>query len=366
MIFFVAPAHETWEIEEYLLQYGAHLRNRVAILKYDEIMRGKALPIGTYVFLSTDCLLPCEKEIAARFCRVLSSVRPAIKLLNDPGRVLCRYELLKRSFALERNRFRVFRAREFRLCQKFPVFVRTEQEHIGSLTGLLYTRQELVRALAMAQIRGYRLCDLIIVEYCDTADSSGVFRLYCASIVGDKIIPQAVVHNRNWVTKWAGRLIDEDKAREQLQYVQSNPHAAWLRDTFRLANINYGRIDYGLADGVPQVWEINTNPLIVRRPGAARAHSERQENLLAPMRNRFLQQFAAALEEIDSPADPNLIRLDISQSERRDLRAEERSRWRLMITTATRAISQPRLVAAWFLRRFRARKKRILEGDVRV
>ena len=78
----------------------------------------------------------------------------------------------------------------------------------------------------------------MIVEYCDTADASGILRLYCATIVGDEIIPQVIVHNLNWITKWDGRLVDEEKAREQQNYVQGNPHAAWLKETFELARVN--------------------------------------------------------------------------------------------------------------------------------
>jgi hypothetical protein len=162
----------------------------------------------------------------------------------------------------------------------------------------------MAQGLTKLLLLGYRLRDLLIVEYCETADSSGVFREYCAAIVGDRIMPQALVHNHNWVTKWKGRLVDADKAREQREYVDSNPHAEWLRETFELAKIRYGRIDYGLKDGVPQVWEINTNPTIVRRAAAPNSVPEEQRNLLAPVRERFLGQCRAALEAIDSEVDP--------------------------------------------------------------
>ena len=69
-------------------------------------------------------------------------------------------------------------------------------------------RRQLTRALLRALASGHRLRDLLVVEYCDTADSAGVFRQYCAAIVGDRILPQVLVHNHNWVTKWDGRLVD--------------------------------------------------------------------------------------------------------------------------------------------------------------
>ena len=46
--------------------------------------------------------------------------------------------------------------------------------------------------------------------------------------------------------------------------MQTNPHEAELRAIFKLARIDYGRIDYGIKDGQIQVWEINTNPMLLK------------------------------------------------------------------------------------------------------
>jgi hypothetical protein len=347
-------------MEDYLQQYGSNLLNRITLITYDDIASGKTLPVGTYLFSAIDRLFPCEKEIAARFCRKLLSASSHVTLLNDPGRVVCRYQMLKECFTRKRNSFRVFRAHEFHCCQRFPVFIRPEGEHSGSLTRLLYTQKELIRELARALLQGFRLRDLIILEYCNTADAAGVFRLYCATIVGDEIIPQVIVHNRNWITKWEGRLVDEEKAREQQDYVESNPHAAWLKTTFELAQVNYGRMDYGLVDGVPQVWEINTNPMIVRPAGTVTALTQGQESLLAPVRNSFLERFGAALEKIDRTTDPHrAICVDVSERERREVEAERRLKRR--VRARKTALSQMRPVVTGLRRRLSAYKARILK-----
>lgn len=330
MIFFVAPAQETWCVEAYLDQYGDKLLGRATVLTFDSIAIQQGLSLGTYIFLAIDQLSPTEREIAGLCWRELLRASSGITLVNHPSEVLCRYDLLKACF--ERgNTFQIWRASKFYRCQKFPVFIRSEHEHTGSLTGLLYTQRELTLALAKTLGHGYRLRDLIIVEYRETVDSSGLFRGYCASIVGGRIIPQALVHNYNWVTKWAGRLIDAEKAREEREYVESNPHADWLRKTFELAKIRYGRIDYGLSDGLPQVWEINTNPMIVRPAGWPPGTMTAEEaNLRAPMRDRFLREFCAALEAIDSTVDSNrTIRVSVSRRQQRKLEAEKRLRLRL-------------------------------------
>jgi hypothetical protein len=339
-------------MEEYLQEYGGPLSDRVRILTYDDIVVQRELSLGTYIFAAIDRLSLTEREIAAQCWRELSRASPAIRLVNHPTEVLCRYELLVRCLELKRNTFRVRRASEFYRRHHFPVFIRAEGEHGGSLTRVLNNRRQLALALAKTLLWGYRLRDLLIVEYCDTVDSSGIFREYCAAIVGDRIIPQALVHNRNWITKWEGRLVDADKAREQREYVEANPHAEWLRETFELAKIGYGRIDYGLKGGVPQVWEINTNPTIVRRAGVPSTMPQEQQNLLAPVREGFLRQLQVALAGIDSETDPHRrVRIDVSRRQLGRLEAEKRLR--LRIRAHKTVISRAAYAPLWLLRRLR-------------
>src|SRR5262245_50077193 len=184
MIFFVAPADDAWEMQEYLDQYGASLRRRLRIVTYEDIAAGAALGLGTYVFSALDQLCPTEREIAARCWEALARASPGARLINHPTRALLRYELLAACAALGRNGYRAHRATALPVRLAFPVFVRPEREHTGSLSGLLRDRRQLARAIAKALAWGYRLRDLLVVEYCDTADAAGVFRLYCAAIVG--------------------------------------------------------------------------------------------------------------------------------------------------------------------------------------
>jgi hypothetical protein len=352
VIFFVAPADETWEMEEYLQQYGGTLCSRLRILTYDDIVIQREVPLGSYIFAAIDQLSPTERAIAVQCWHELSSASSDLTLINNPTEVLCRYDLLQACFALKRNTFRVRRASEFYRPQRFPVFIRAEREHTGGLTRLLYTRRQAAQALTKLLLLGYRLRDLLIVEYCETVDAAGVFRDYCAAIVGDRIIPQALVHMHNWVTKWDGRLVDADKAREQREYVDNNPHAQWLRETFELAKIRYGRIDYGVKDGVPQVWEVNTNPTIVRRAADPNPMPEEQRNLLAPVRDRFIGQCRAALAAIDSEVDPTrTLRIDVSPRQLRQLAAEKRLRRRLQARKT--ALGRAAYVPLRLLRHFR-------------
>jgi hypothetical protein len=329
MIFFVAPLGEAWELEDYLQTYGKELLGRASVLTWDQIVARQELPLGSYVFLAIDQMSPTEKEIAAQCWEKLSHARSDITLINHPSEVLLRYDLLQVCYERKRNNFRVRRAFDFLRCQQFPVFVRRENDHEASLTGLLRTREELARAIAKSLYMGYRLRDLIIVEYCNTADGTGTFRKYSSFIVGDRVLPHTLMHSENWITKSHGRLIGATTVREELEYVQKNPHAKWLEETFALARIRYGRIDYGLLDGEPQVWEINTNPTIIR-PVAAGPIPEEQRRLRDPVRQLFFPSLQAALEVIDSVVDPSdIVRIEVSQRQRRKLCAEKRLRLRV-------------------------------------
>jgi len=322
MIVVIAPTQETWEIEEYLQQYGSPLQSRLRVLTYDEIAARQELPLGTYVFVAIDQLCPTEKLIATQCCDRLREADPQLTILNLPSEILLRFPFLRVCFEQNRNSFRVYPAADFFRCKHFPVFLRRDLDHLGSVSGLLYTPAEIARAVAKNMLRGFRVRDLIVVEYCDTMDTAGIFRKYSAFVVGNTILPHTLTHSRDWITKSHGRLIDAATVREELEYLTSHPHADWLRETFALAHVNYGRIDYGLLNGRPQVWEINTNPTIARA-AVADPLTEEQKHLRALVRQHFRPRFQAAWEAIDSPADPNrTISVKVSEHQRRRLAAE--------------------------------------------
>ena len=170
MIFFVAPKQETWCMEAYLRQEGRELARRMRVLNFESIIASQDLPLGTYIFGAIDQLSPTEHQIAETCWNALSSSCSQITLLNHPRKVLCRYDLLKTCFALKRNTYQVMRASKFYRYQNYPVFIRSERRHEGSLTPLLHTPGQLRRALLKTLLRGHYLRDLIIVEYRDTAD----------------------------------------------------------------------------------------------------------------------------------------------------------------------------------------------------
>ena len=177
------------------------------------------------------------------------------------------------------------------------MFVRRESEHTGSLSGLLRDQTEVDHAIVRLLLGGAEVADILVVEFCDTAQDR-LFRKYAAFRVGDHIIPRHIVFSSKWVLKGAD-LLDAAKLREEREYLESNPHEQELREIFECAQIDYGRVDYGLLDGRVQVWEINSNPGVMLPPDKYQAGTAAEPGDLrrahpAGVRGRGLNRSCAA------------------------------------------------------------------------
>jgi hypothetical protein len=72
-----------------------------------------------------------------------------------------------------------------------------------------------------------------------------------------------MVHEDNWNAKFGSQSAwSPERFHDEEVYVQSNPHEHDLMRAFEIAEIDYGRADYGIVDGQIQIWEINTNPFL--------------------------------------------------------------------------------------------------------
>jgi hypothetical protein len=262
MIYALASRKSMFGIGDYLKTDGIAVADLVTVLSYEQVLETGSFPIGAYLFMGLDELTPTEMLLVVRARQALAEASPSTGRFNDPTRWLRRGALLKAAFRAGTNVFRATRATERDPHRRFPVFIRSEPAHTGALSPLLHSEGAIFRSLLAALVRGYRLRDLLVVEYCDTADADGVFTKYSAMILGDRIVARSHTRSRDPITKYEGRLVDPSAADANLQYVADNPHESWLREMFALGGVEYGRIDYGLLDGKPQLWEINTNPTI--------------------------------------------------------------------------------------------------------
>jgi len=261
MIYYLVSDDGTDAMKAYVRSWGPAPGSRIRMLRYSELLNLKSLEPGVYLFSDLERLSPPEIGLARQVWETLSAAKPRVRLLNDPSRVLCRYDLLKKFHRTGINRFRALRAAESLEALRYPVFVREENDHNGNLTPLLYGRADLDGHLRTLRLKGYPRRDLLVVEFCDTSDGEGIFRKYSAIRIGGEILPRHLLFSRNWNLKTPD-LDGPAFEMEKNAYLRDNPHRPWLEGVFDAAGIDYGRIDYSLLDGEPQVWEINTNPTV--------------------------------------------------------------------------------------------------------
>lgn len=318
MICYLTPEARTRAIGYFLAAEGRPLAERLRIVTWEELARARSIPRATWVFAAVDRLCPAERELAALLAARVEEAWPDARIFNRPAEVLVRYELLRAARDAGINPFRavpasaVLRGRaagstteDERIADElcFPVFLRERDDHNGALSGLVESRATLERAIVSLMLRGYTLEQLLAVEFCDTADAGGIYRKYSAFIVGDVILPRYLNASREWMVKQGRRIYEARFADEELAYLASNPHESWLRAAFDLARIRYGRIDYGVQQGAPRIWEINTSPTIGRvgPPRPRPPEAERYRDWIAPGRDRFYRDFIAAWRAIDEP-----------------------------------------------------------------
>jgi hypothetical protein len=291
LIFYLATAPHLYTINWFLEEWAPDLQPRVRVCSYDHAFRDGLDAAGTYVFADIERLAPDQLREADRLWVRLSRLGGGVRLLNRPLGTWRRPELLRRLHDLGINSFR---ARRFpsprtrrmlggpfgaalaragdvrggrRLTSpllRFPVFLRSATEHDGALTPLLWGWKELRHASRELVQSGRDAGGLLIVEFCDTSDDDGLFRKYGAFVIGEHVVPRGIMTSRQWMVKDPD-LETPALVQEQREYFETNPHAGWIRDFARRAGLGYGRVDYALKNGAPQIWEINTNPTVVMR-----------------------------------------------------------------------------------------------------
>ena len=262
MISFWTNRESSWSLLAYCGHRGRAIAGHFECRVYEDLGSTVRLRPGAHIFAAIDRLTPNQREAAALMHDALAARMPGAPKLNDPRRVLMRFELLTKLHEAGVNAYRAFRARDAHRVSRFPVFLREADNHTGPLTGLLQSKREVSRALWGLRARGWPPGDLLVVEFCDTSDAHGVFRKYSAFAVGDRIVPCHVMATHQWSVKSNSSERDESLIRENLAYIDGNPHERWLRELFSIAGAEYGRIDYAMLNGAPQVWEINLSPTI--------------------------------------------------------------------------------------------------------
>ena len=326
MIHFVTTPGEVFTMQDYLSIRGAALAPRLRIVEYERLAEWTRFERGTYVLSALDQLSPGMLRLVEALVEQLEG-SDGVRFLNHPSRTMQRFKLLQTLSRLARNDFRAERVTHDHRALRFPVFLRSERDHGGPVSPLLHTSRDVDTAIVRALARGFRLDELLVIEFCDTADSSGIVRKYGAFVVGDRVIPKNVAVSRDWMVKRQGTEDGPEFIEENVAYVLSNPHREALAEIFQLAGVGYGRIDYAVKDDRIQTWEINLTPTIGQGIGRSSGHlPEALQRRRAVARDHFYPAFQEAWERIDSIADGPPIPITLDDRLRRDALARTEQR----------------------------------------
>jgi hypothetical protein len=295
MLVYLAAADNFSTMRRYLRDWGQPLRQRLAILAYESRPEPRRLPDATYLFADVDRLTPASAPVARAIWDEMQSRGERVRCLNSPRHSLERRALLERLHRDGLNRFAVHGADADPATIRFPVFLRSSHQHKGAFGGLLADAAALHRAIEAKAAEGWPREDLLVVEHVDVGQD-GLYRKYSAMRVGPRLIAHHIMFERQWEVKGPS-LAEPAMLAEERAFQESNPHHEELMRVYRIAGIDYGRIDYGLLDGRVQVWEINPNPTLLY-PRAR----YRPEQL--PAKHAFTERLNAALLALDDRSPP--------------------------------------------------------------
>ncbi len=243
----------------YCAPYWRFLRDRTTVVLLEKALERHSWPRGVYLFTCTDGMEPAQMALArALFARLKPRTQECV-VLNEPGRVLGRYDLLKRLREAGINDFDVHRVDALPPDIQFPVFVRYERFHRANLTDLIRTRAELEDTLASLLLRGEVAKELLVVEWLDYKDEDGNYRKWGAQKIGPHVFGKHLMAGPHWMVK-RKYTTKQAVGSDELPYIESFPHNDVLAPVWEISGHDWARMDYSFWRGRLQVWEINDNP----------------------------------------------------------------------------------------------------------
>jgi hypothetical protein len=230
-------------------------------LTYRAMLASTVTRQAIHVFTDLERLSDVELAAAAALYRNLREA--GIPCLNDPARVMTRYQLLRHLFEAGINPFAVYRADGVPRPARFPVFVRAENDHDGAMSELLPDQASLDALLEEKRAGGRPLRGLLVIGYAAQEEAPGLYRKAGTYTVCGRHSKSHVMFGSNWVVKRFGLdVATEDLERRELAEVRANLVPDAVAEAFRIAGIEWGRADHATVDGREVIYEINTNPMV--------------------------------------------------------------------------------------------------------
>jgi hypothetical protein len=292
MIIFVATAEHKYTHTRLCTEPGVP---PVEVMSYAELLSAKRLKRATYVLMDFDRLSAARLRDVALFYRRLRDL--GLQVLNDPAKFRSRYGLLRCLKRLGLNDFNAYRAEEMLVPNRWPVFLRTEGNHAYPVSALLDDAAAMKEAVKSAVAAGYPYSSMLIVEYCAEPVRPGLFRRFSVLRVGERMLGYTCAHDDKWVVKYGQPgIAPPELYEEEFEIVMTNPFGEQMRRVFELGGVEYGRVDFGMVGGRPQVFEINTNPNILLTPPPSPAPRRNESVAL------FKTNYIAALKALEDRA----------------------------------------------------------------
>ncbi len=262
MIQFFLDRDNTYTMTNYLGYRGASIRQLFEIIPYQQLPILEKVNCSTLIFTDLDWLTDEQRSSLTTLADHLTAEHgPSI--LNHPAKVLSRYDLLRELFTVGINIHNVYLLSESLENVQFPIFLRHKDQHTGPLTPLLYSLNEIARHVKLLALSGHKRQELMVVEYVDVGNESGIYKKFSALRIGEQIVPRHLGYDERWMVKANGNR-DHKKTEEYLEefchFMSEFPHRDWVAKVFEIAGIDYGRIDYSLRGDQLVAWEINLNP----------------------------------------------------------------------------------------------------------
>lgn len=268
---------------------------KVEFLYYTDMAKLRSMPRATYIFTDMDRLPTEVLRVAGRLYRQLRD--QGIRVLNDPARVLGRGGLLRRLFAEGINSFNAYRAEEGASPARWPVFLRTDGDHIAPMPELYENPAALEQGIANSVTRGVPLSRLLIVEFAADEMQPGLYQKFSTFRVGPSRFAHTCVIDTHWIAK-GGRvgLATPEMFEEEYRIVRDDPYGPAVERAFDIAGVDYGRVDFGLSGGKVQIYEINTNPDV-------KLDMEHHSPVRMETLRLFRENYLNAMRAIDTPPD---------------------------------------------------------------
>lgn len=264
MIKFLTTGHH-YTLEQFLKLWGLDVAPLFDIQDYRSFVTSKKHTLcSTYIFSDLERVSPPNMSHLEEIWQQLSDIEPHSRLLNHPAKVKKRVDLLQTLYQLGINDFTVYPILPDDIPQpkRFPVFIREANDHKGNLSPLLEDQSQLEETIIQLRSANKLGLNPIVTEYISVRNDQGYFHKYGAFRIGDRIIAAHYMMEKQWVVKGSAVDTQDFEIQADYDYVINNPHAQEVMEIFKLAQIDYGRIDYALVNGKIQVFEINTNPAL--------------------------------------------------------------------------------------------------------